>query len=120
LTEAIRPSDRADAGLLPEPGASEPGVVDREELFKAVEELVVAVDVTTAAGSQLPGPLAGALERPAGRLVEVWVGPSGDGPGAGLVEAPRAVVAAAHPHAAIWPPALTAAVAAVEAAAFAT
>jgi antitoxin (DNA-binding transcriptional repressor) of toxin-antitoxin stability system len=99
-----------DAG----PAVEKLGDVDRDELFEAVEDLVMAVDVTTAAGSRMPGPLAEAIDEPTSRLAEAWDQASGDGPLDELVDAARAVVAAARPHAAIWPPALTAAAAAVE------
>ena len=80
--------------------------VDLDAVYNAVEDLLLATDVTTAAGSRLPDVLADALADPAADLAEEWAKASGDGPLTPLAEAAQRLVDAARPHEAHWPPTL--------------
>lgn len=64
-------------------------------VFDAAEDLLLAVDVTTSAGSRLPAEIAGPVAGPAERLAAAWAAQSGDAPLTELAAAVTATLAAA-------------------------
>ncbi|HMH91890.1 MAG TPA: hypothetical protein VK586_12510 [Streptosporangiaceae bacterium] len=85
-----------------------------EDLAEALEDLLIATDPSTIAGSQLPGDLADAIEGERQAFAALWNGWAGDQPpGEQLLAAARDVHAAALDLEADWTPELRAALTAV-------
>jgi ParB family chromosome partitioning protein len=99
----------ADAGVTcPAPAGQDP----EEELRDLVIALVIATDHTTAAGSRLPDVVDDAIGEARGQLGAAWRDRR-DGDHAAILDAVRALAAAAVPHEADWTPELRDALAAL-------
>src|SRR5205823_2542127 len=75
----------------------------RDEVFDAIEDLIIATDVTTSAGSQLSDDLSDAVTAPAARLAKLFAATPGDGPLGELAAAADDLITAARPYEATWP-----------------
>lgn len=84
----------------PSPEDSEDGAGDRDVLFDALEDLVIAIDPSTSAGAELPESLANAIADARERFSELYTEQAGDEPPDELIAAARDVrkAAAAHGH----------------------
>jgi ParB/RepB/Spo0J family partition protein len=86
--------------------AGRPGA---DDLYDALEDLLIAVDPTTVAGNELPDGLAGAIEDARVRFTKLYDRQAGDQPAHELIAAASALHQAALPHEQNWTPQLRAA-----------
>jgi ParB/RepB/Spo0J family partition protein len=80
--------------------------VDGDEVYDALEDLLIATDPSTAAGTRLDGTAAEAIEDSRRRFSELYAGQPGNQDPGPLLAAARELLAAASPHEDTWTPEL--------------
>ncbi|MGH3155129.1 MAG: hypothetical protein ACRDNF_00925, partial [Streptosporangiaceae bacterium] len=83
--------------------------VDDDEVYDALEDLLIATDPSTAAGARLDGTAAEAIENARRRFSELYASQGGNQDPGPLLAAARELLAAAGPHEDTWTPELRAA-----------